>query len=417
MAHEKAPNTPIPSDTLIGAITGSPTAIRPEALDFARRELDAHIQTEQDDAAQIVDMLIVEETADRVEEYYRELGIPLPTVFIVYTAGFEPPKNIVQPVRYGKGMLKHILPSDIEGHTGMAGALKFDEKHSGMAFVGRAHPYAGAGRRYAEMEYARMLNTVKELARRQRDRGIQSAVILTYLVGADDSTALQKKDIGVVIDVIEMAGGRAGLSAGGGPRNILDTYYGSRFQARLGRASDAILARTFFDLAKKRGITVGAAAAVGTPGTTNFQSLMDRGLGLAPFERMQHNLDSMARKIFGRGQTASLLFDMAMAFEADVMKQTISRPIPGEAKPFVEQDIPLLILGLPTDMVGRDSADVSHNMVVEEATQQGNPNGDLVLEFATKIAQDLTITHPLQEIPIGVDPGFSLAWQLLGRKH
>ncbi len=399
-----------PSFAFISAIAGEDTHLHPseDAFAFARKELDAIRLREQDDAAQIVELNLIRKLADDIEDDYKKRDLALPTVFILYSAGVDVPSDIVQQFIYGTEPIEQLPKADIAGHLGVAGAIKLNEKHTAMVFNGRAHPFSGVGKRYAEMVYARQLNTVKELMRRQRERGIQSAVITTYLTGVDETSPLKKGDLGVVIDHTELAGGRAALSAGSGPRNYLDRFIGEQFESKLGRSSDSLLTQLFSKLSSARGIIVGPAGALGTPGTTSYQGALDRGVGLSAFESAKVKLNEIAERIFGTPLDTSLFFDMSLSFEIDVLRQVILRKQLVGIEEYTEEDFPAIFVVIPTDVVGAESEKIDHAQVVAEARRQGKRNGDLIREFATSLSTQLDSMHPVSTPPSWVDNRFSL---------
>ncbi len=410
MAAQSHKEVEQPSPAFISAIAGPNPDVHPgeAAFAFARKELDAVLMREQDDAAQIVELNLIRKTADDIEAEFTEKGLDLPNIFILYSAGVDVPDDIVEKYMYGTGPIEQLPKADIAGHLGIAGAIQLDTQHTAMVFNGRAHPFSGVGQRYAEMIYARPLNVIKELMRRQRERGIQSAVITTYLTGVDELSPLGKGDLGIVVDHTEFGGGRSALSAGAGPRNFLDKFIGERFQPKVGRASHVDLAKVLTDQAKSMGIRVGAAAAIGTPGTTSYQSVFDRAISLAGFDRLKERFDSLAEKIFGEGAIASLFFDMSLSFEVDVLKQTVVRTNTETQVQYAEEDFPTLFVVVPTDTVGAESDVVDHNEVVKEARRQGKRNGELIRNVATALSSQVQMLQPIGKLPDWVDPRFSL---------
>lgn len=406
--------TLIPSAAFTAAVTGRKeedgNPLRPEFLHRIAPELDARNLWELSQAAQVQELFLIKTQADMIEEEHNRLGIPLPTVFVYYTAGFDGPEDAVYLGTYGdkKGPLPYFQPADIGGHAGQAKSLPIDEKQSALLFFGRAHPYSGIGQAFAELNYARPFNVIKELARRQRERGQECAIVCTYLTGVDEESPLRPGDLGIVIDHTEAAGGRAGLSAGAGPRNLLDPLIGERFQPKLGRASDGSLAKLFFELASERDIRVGPAAALGTVGTTSYQGELDRGFALAAFSHVAHHLDAQAKEMFESPLVTSLFYDMGLSFEADVIRQTIARHHVNGDDHYFEPDFPLLLIALPTDIVGSGSADVDHAAVVAEAFRHGARNGELIYEFVHRVANQLRQVE-IAPPPEWVRPDFSLA--------
>ncbi len=412
MAEEADRRIGVISKEFAQAVLG-PDAVLPaaDAFDAASRELDANFQDEIKTAAQLQELHLVRETADLIEADFNNRGIALPNVFVVYTAGFEAPNDATEIAPYGTGPLQNLLHADIGGHMGVAGALKIDNTHTAMIFNGRAHAYSGVGDKFGEMLYGRPLNVIKELMRRQRERGKQCAVILTYLTGADETTELQKGDIGVAVSYTERAGGRGVLAAGAGPHDIWDKVEGIRFQPKLRRGSDTVLAKKLKWFADIFAIKVGAVAAVGTADTPKFQDPMDQADGQVLFERARAKLDTLAVETLGEGSKASLLFDMAVAFDVNMLRMLqLREQLDGHEK-YGEQEFPLLILGLPTDIVGVESEDVGHDAVVEEAKKHGGDNGELVRALIEEISKTIDQTHPLAIPPSWVFPKFSIRGQ------
>jgi len=404
----------IPSAAFTAAVTGrnaeDGNSLRAEFLHHVAPELDPHFQWEKAQAAQVQELHLIRTQADLIEQEFTGRGLPFPNVFVYYTAGFNAPSSVQNLGVYGEenGPFQFFQPADISGHLGNAAALPVSEEDSALLFFGRAHPYSGVGQQFAELTYARPFNVIKELMRRQRERGKQSAVILTYLTGVDETSPLRPGDLGIIIDHTEAAGGRAGLSAGAGPRNLLDRFLGERFQPKLGRASDTHLAREFYKIALESDVHVGPVATIGTFGTTSYQGQLDRGLALAGFHEVEDVLNDQADLTLQVNVPVSLFYDMALSFEADVLRQTIVRHHTNGRNHWFEQDFPILQVALPTDIVGSGSADVDHAAIVAEAFKHGARNGKLIFDLVHQISPALNETHPLTDIPAWVNSAMSL---------
>ena len=362
---------------------------------------------QRDETAQLIEILHIQESADRIEEAFKEKDLPTPTLFVFYTAGFTAPDSAIELGKYGEdGPFEHFPKADIGGHSGKGSAIALGRGHSALLFEGRSHTYGGVGKEYAEMLYSRPLAVVRELMRRGRERGVESAVILTYLTGVDEDSPLKPGDLGVVIDHLELSGGRAGLSPGAGPHDILDRMTGNRFEPKAGRASDRPITQLFTKLARDRGIRVGGVLAVGTMGTTSYQGIGERALALTLFDRAKAiGLTALTEELFGEGEVPSLFYDMALSFDVDTVRQVIQKThVDDPAQTYTEPDFSLLVVVLPTDSVGEGSGTVDHGKVVASALATGERNGALIAELLTTLTNDPSVLPPVSPPPAWVGP-------------
>ncbi len=400
-------DTPLPSPGLLQRISGL-EGVTLQEVAAASQHLLPESNRRLDTLAQAMEMVFIRDAADLIEGAFRQRGLTPPTVFTFLTGGIHPPAESELLGTYGdpKGYLRGFLQADIGGHLGQAYALGLGPDQSALYFAGRAHPYSGVGKPFAEMEYARPLNVVKEIVRRGRERGQESMVVLTYLTGVSENSPVKPGGLGIVVDYTERAGGRAGLSAGSGPHYILDETVGARFQLKMGRGSDQQLAQLFFDLSRRDGIDIGFAVAVGTQNTTSFQGYLDVGGAETMFQAARaHGLDEYVQKTYGRNARLSLFYDMSLAFEADLLRQIIIRTNPANpGEDFVEADIPLLIVVFPTDSVGKGSLTVSHATVIRESMSKAPRNQALLEKYTRGMILNLPTTHPVPQVPDWVGP-------------
>lgn len=320
---------------------------------------------------QMEEVMSVMKEADAIENLHKKHGILLPKVYNLFTAGFNRPEQAVILGVYGDNTFKKFPKPDIYGHEGTV-----SEDGSLLFLNGRAHPNEHAGDEYAAMVVAHPLQVLKELARRQRTQGVDPLFILTYLTGVREGHAMEPGDLGLIIDDAELTNI---VHPGHGPRSILDQYFGAHFQPKAGRNQEE--AKTFAEFAKEYGYkNVFPVAAVGTPGTTEYQSYFEIGLLDSAFEKAKENLGMLAEKIFGeKGKDKlSLLFGMGITSELATLRQTL----PGE------EDFRVLPFGLATDLVGgAQSLVIDHNEVVAAAFANGEKHRDMLLKYGRSDAK------------------------------
>lgn len=335
---------------------------------------------------QMEEVMSVMKEVDAIENLHKKLGIPLPKVYNLYTAGFNKPDEAVIIGVYGDKTFKKFPKPDIYGHDGTVsndGELLF--------LNGRAHPNERAGDEYAAMVVAHPLQVLKELARRQRAQ-VDPLFILTYLTGVREGHPMKPGDLGLIIDDAELTNI---VHPGHGPRSVLDQYFGAHFQPKAGRNKEE--AKTFADFAKEYGYkNIFPVAGVGTPGTTEYQSYFEIGLIDVAFEKAKENLGILAEGIFGEKgkEKLSLLFGMGITSELATLRQTF----PGE------DDFRVLAFGLATDLVGgAQSLVINHNEVVAAAFANGEKHRDMLLKYGKSDAKmslsvkDFSIRKKFQE--------------------
>ncbi len=334
---------------------------------------------------QMREVAAITQGADAIETHYSRLGIPLPNTVHLFTAGFNSPEGAQIIGACGDEVFAGFPPPDIYGHAGTISAL------GDKTFMnGRAHPNEWTGYEDGPMIVARPLQTWKEIARRQRARGFDPLFVLTYLVGVREDSSLKPGDVGLIIDDTELSNT---VHPGHGPRGILDTYTGSHFQPKAGRASNLELAKRYSQFALDNGYgNMYPAAACGTPGTTEYQSFLEVGLLDAALEKARAgNLGIVAKQVFGDAgpEKLSLLYDMGITAELATMRQTFEG----------EEDFKVLALGLATDAVGGEqSLVVDHNAVVGAAFAAGAAHRDMLLRFGD--SYDPRLPRPMPDFSI-----------------
>ncbi len=334
---------------------------------------------EQRSQRQMLEVASVMHGADAIEARYSKLGIPLPSVINLFTAGFDKPENAVIVGVCGDETFADFPRPDIYGHAGTISAI------GDTTFMnGRAHPNEWAGQDDAAMIIAHPLQVWKEIARRQRAIGIDPLFVFTYLVGTREGHAIKPGDVGLILDDMELTNV---VHPGHGARGILDEYFGPHFQPKAGRASNLEMAKLYADFARNEGyINMFPAAVCGTPGTTEYQSFLEVGLLDQAFAQAQAaNLGEITQQVFGSLENLSLLYGMGVTAELATMRQTFEG----------EPDFKVLALGLATDSVGgRQSLVVDHSAVVAAAFAAGEEHKKKLLKF-----ENGYVSHLLQPLP------------------
>lgn len=321
---------------------------------------------EQRSQRQMLEVASVMYGANAIEAQYSKLGLPLPSVINLFTAGFNKPKNAVEVGVCGDEVFTDFPQPDIYGHAGTISAV------GDKTFInGRAHPNEWTGQEDAAMITAHPLQVWKEIARRQRAKGIDPLFVFTYLVGAREGHALKPGDVGLILDDTELTNV---VHPGHGARGVLDEYFGPHFQPKAGRASNLEVAKLYVDFARENGyMNIFPAAVCGTPGTTEYQSFLEVGLLDQAFAEAQvANLREIAQQIFVTSEHLSLLYGMGVTAELATMRQTLEG----------EPDFRVLALGLATDSVGgKQSLVVDHPSVVAAAFVAGEEHKNKLLQF------------------------------------
>lgn len=322
---------------------------------------------------QMIEVASVMHGADAIEAQYAHLGLPLPSIINVFTAGFNKPDNAVQVGVCGDETFIDFPQPDILGHAGTISAVE-DTTY----INGRAHPNEWVGHEDAAMIVAHPLQVWKEIARRQRTKGIDPLFVFTYLVGTREGHALKPGDVGLILDDMELTNV---VHPGHGPRGILDEYFGPHFQPKAGRSSHLNIAKQYADFARENGyVNIFPAAVCGTPGTTEYQSSLEVGLLDQAFAQQTANLGETAAQVFGTPDNLSLLYGMGVTAELATMRQTFEG----------EPDFKVLALGLATDSVGgSQSLVIDHPSVVAAAFRAGEEHKKKLLQFESNYIPQL----------------------------
>lgn len=430
-----------------------------------QRELNPQNYQEHNLALQVAEIYNIRKTADRIEQLLAERDLPLPSVYTLHTAGFDfpfenpvvlgrlAPNGILDEserdhrnrfAQYGQDAPFELIPQpDILGHAGEVAVAQIDGKHTAMSFLGRDHPYEEAYDPIAPFENARKIRIIKELIRRQRERGENPIAITTYLSGVVEGHPLKPGDIGVIFDDNELG---HGTHPGLGHRAILDKFLGSRFQPKAGRDSNMELAQAFYKQAQEfkappgrtdiedGPVPVGSVAIMGTPSATEFEGFLDTGLGISAFEIARKiGLDELVKRFYpeqtsssfikdmlyplirqkigerliritqdnrfkGRAReiykyrkhAPSLVFGMSNTAELAQLREVINKPDPEpsmEDHIIREADFPFLALTLITDSVGKGSFNIDHNQVVGNALATSPRNTLLLKQFIEAVTR------------------------------
>ena len=268
----------------------------------------------------------------------------------------------------------------------LATRFVYISQESTINFIGRPHSIEWATDNFASMILAHNERVKKELARRQRARGIEPVIISTYLTGADKQSGIQPGQVAIAIDDSESTNNNP---PGSGPHAYFDQTIEERFQPKAGRTSDPNLVRMFFNLAKQQGKIVHPAVVVGTPGAPEYQSLWEIGLLRAGFD--QAKWMDLTREVVGYDlPPVGLFYGMGISAEAAVWRGIL----PGEP------DFRVLHLVLGTDEVGgQQSLRINHRRVFLEALMHARPYRDLIFQMIgsmDKFPQQQILPHTFQ---------------------
>lgn len=343
---------------------------------------DIHYIIRQRYKEQQRELSLIRRDADAIEKYFNKRNTPLPVMYNLCTIGFDPPKEAEFVGHYGKGMFYNFAPAEIKGHDGTV------SYHDGMLFFnGRAHPNEWAGNEKGPMIVSHQLNVIKELIRRQRaTEGIDPLVILTYVTGVREGHPLQPGDLGLILDDTELTNI---IHPGHGARAVLDEAQGSHFQAKAGRSSNKNVAKQYIEYARQAGYDrLFPAVAIGTPGTTEYQSYFEVGLLDDGFDRVKAgNLMGLVEDVFGTTgpERLSMLFDMGITSELATMRQ----------KHKGEKEFNYISFGLGTDLVGgAQSEEIDHDEVFAKAIKEGAYHRDHLMNFARRFEARLNQKLP-----------------------
>jgi hypothetical protein len=374
---------------------------------------------ELDEAVQIVEMYNINQTANRIEKLFEERNLPPPSVFAIHSLGWEPVFD-AQPIgRYGKTPFTFLPPTDIGLHDGIVTAGKIDASHSYLGLNGRSdHPYEWEGTPYGNRIAAFALEVIKELSRRENERGGHPGTILTYVVGVLDHYPLGVGDIAVMMDDAESG---TPLHPGKGSRKLTEnTLEASRFQPKLYRASTTEYARAWLELCNKLNVPAGTATVWGTLGSPEYQSFQDMAMASLLFKearRMgfldyahsvypQENFLQRAGVLFDRKKQPSPVLGMGETFELAAFRETAVHTNDKEEILATEKQFQRIAVALITDKVGAAHANTRHESFAEIANRTKKRNRTLVEEFAQMIVSGEIPTAPQ---PVDLQPhNFSL---------
>lgn len=340
---------------------------------------------------QTLEVMSITAAADAIEMLLQEKGLSSPAIYSILTAGMDVPAGATLLGRYGEQdtAFASFPKTDIYGHAGEVFALETEPGQTMLILKGRAHPYEWDKDPYGDMVVAHPLQVLKEMARRSRAAsGLDPVFILTYLTGVRDGLTMVPGDLGVIFDDSPFD---TGSHPGHGPRAILDKFAGERFQPKDGRASTMDVARLFIDFARGQNIALFPAAAVGTPGATEYQSSMEATLFDQAFAAAlaEGNFGRAVREV-ANDEQAALLFCMGVTEELATMRQTHGG----------ERGFKVLALGLATDAVGgAQSTEINHQEVVEAAFARGEMYRNLIVDFinSQEFAHLIAAENPLAD--------------------
>jgi hypothetical protein len=361
----------------------------------------ALFQQKERETVQALEVISVKIAADAIEELLTEKGFSRPAIYSILTAGMDVPEEAVLLGKYGEGgsAFASFPKTDIYGHAGEVYSLKIAGERTMLIMKGRAHPYEWSKDPYGDMVVAHPLQVMKEISRRQRtDDGEDPIFILTYLTGVREGQNMRPGDLGVILDDTP---GDNDSHPGQGPRAILDEFFGERFQPKDNRASTITLAESFVQFAESKDIKIFPVAAIGTPGTTEFQSSLEATLYDDAFQKAleEGNFGQTVRKI-AKEDDAAQLFCMGVTEELATLRQTLSSKDNKEPK---EADFKVMALGLATDAVGgAQSTEINHGEVVTAAFVQGKMYRDLIMEFVNspKLASMIKMKESMPDYSI-----------------
>lgn len=365
---------------------------------FPRRSFEESL------TVQLSELYLIRQTADRIETLLNSKGYKLPSVYMLNTAGIRYPFKSELLGHYQTDPPFELFPAtDTAGHPGEVAIAKIDDQNSILSFTGRAHPYEWLKHPYGNMIAARPLRVVKELMRRQRERGKNPILIDTFLAGVYEGHPLEKGDLAIIVDDSELGNN---THPGLGQRALLDEWLGSRFQPKMERSGSRELMQGFYRTARGLGFNSAPAVAVGTPGDPEFENYFELALALNTFDRAKSlGLDTYIKKTFEDPQAVedtALIFGMGISADLAVVREAF----PGET------DFPFLALALISDKVGQESIHTTHNSNVSAARSYQDQNTALLKQFILFYIRGQLEGIPRPNLPD--ESGFSLErkfWQ------
>lgn len=297
---------------------------------------------------------------------------------MVFTGGFKAPSGSQKIGAMGKDKLIGLFPPDIHGHDGELWAVDLGRNDVSLIVAGRPHPGEFSDQPYGNMCFAHNSRVYQELARRNRARGGETNIILTFLTGVDEISRLSTGKVAVVVDEAELAND---VHPGLGPHGILDKYCGFRFQAKAGRAASPGLTQKYLSLARQAGLDIQPAISVGTPGRPEFEGVFEAGLVRAGYREAQQMdlLKEIVKPVFGDIGLIQMTLFYGMGISAELAVYRQLKPNEAEAR--------VLPLILATDTVGdKESLTIDHFKVVTEANAKAEPHRDILMRLAADLA-------------------------------
>lgn len=324
-------------------------------------------------ATQIVEAVKVRDEVDTIEAYTISLGFPLPRYSFNCTAGFYAPSGAILAGEYQDSIFSGFVKPDIYGHPGTVHILPLKSGETSWLWGGRPHNNEWGSYHYGSIMLAHNERVKKELARRQRARGIELIHISTSLTGADEKNGIKSGDVTILVDDSELTNV---AHPGHGPYGWLEGILGEKFQPKAGRTSNQELVRIFAAMARERGINVHAGIGVGTAGASEYQSLFEVGLTRAGFDNAKA-MELTQQVLGGNFLPIGLIYDMGITAEEAVWRQVL----PGEPYFFG------LNLVLATDKVGgAQSLTIKHGIVVKQAIDDAWFYRDMIVDMMENLA-------------------------------
>lgn len=273
-----------------------------DEIDAVAAQTDSRILRHEDDIAQVNELYLVRRVADQIEAECAKNNMPLPTVHSILTGKIHNPfPNAVKLGSYAEDKPFEFIPAtDIAGHKGDVTISKIDENHSFMAWEGRGeHTYEWLRHRYGDIVASRKMNVIKEIIRRQRERGENPIVINTQLAGTYEKSPLAPGDLAVIVADFEEG---PNLNLGIGHNSFFDRFFGIRFQAKWGRSlneANLALARKFLSITQKLNIGAGPMGIIGDAEAPDFEDWFDIARSVNTFRTaLELGFAKFAKKVF-----------------------------------------------------------------------------------------------------------------------
>lgn len=421
------------------------------------RLTDPRVLRLEGEIAQVNEIYLIRRIADQIETEFASRNMPLPTVHAIHTGKIHNPfPDAVKLGSYAEdGPFDFIPATDIAGHTGDVTISKIDENHSYMAWEGRGeHTYEWLRHRYGDIVASRKMNVIKELIRRQRERGENPIVINTQLAGTAEGSPIAPGDLGVIIEDFEEG---PNLQSGIGHNAYFDRFFGIRFQAKWGRSlndGNLALARKFLSITQKLNIGAGPMGIIGDAEATEFESWFNYARSINTFRTaLEFGFAEFAKKVFEkpenlpdkvtdilryfltfrqnwlakissdtpedakltgmqkvlyslRSHEPSLGWGMGNSLEPANLRRLLMRPSSTRKNMIIfESDIPTLNLAVITDFGGpHESPNANHLKFIEKAQDRAPKYEQALREIAQAVAHgEVSLPTPQNE-----GEGFSL---------